>query len=189
MHLAYSSAPDGIERLRALLGADRRYAALLAGFEAIDRGRRVLEDRSASAAARRAADDLIWEGNVRLLEHEQRAIVQPNFDRLSGAYAGLFSLGSTLNFEVRGLQPEVSYFTSFYLHAVTRGIPRSVRARRWPRITRFDDRWPWIEKSIVPRFRKFDADARLVDASLRRILAEARSYTSHACVPPPSPQA
>jgi hypothetical protein len=189
VHLAYRCAPDGIERLRALLGADRRYAVLLAGFEAIDRGRRVLEDRTASEDARRAAEDLIWEGNVQLLEHEQRAVVQPNFDRLSSAYAGLFSLGSTLNFEVRGLRREVSYFTSFYLYAVTRGMPQVVRARTWPRITRFDDRWPWIVTSIVPRFRKFDADARLVDASLRRILAEARAYTSHACVLPPSPQA
>lgn len=187
VHLTYSSAPDGIERLRALLGADRRYAILLAGFEAIDRGRRVLEDRTASAEARRVADDLIWEGNVQLLEHEQRAVVQPNFDRLSGAYAGVFSLGSTLNFEVRGLRREASYFTSFYLYALTRGSPQAVRARTWPRITRFDDRWPWIVKSIVPRFRKFDADAHLVDASLRRILAEARTYTSHACVSPPSP--
>ena len=189
VHLAYSSAPDGIERLRTLLGADRRYAVLLAGFEAIDRGRRVLEDRTATAEARRAAEDLIWEGNVHLLEHEQRTVVQPNFDRLSGAYAGLFSLGSTLDFEVRGLRREVSYFTSFYLYAFTRGIPQAVRAHTWPRITRFEDRWPWIVKSIVPRFRKFDADARLVDASLLRILAEARAYTSHACVPPPSPQA
>lgn len=189
VHLAYSSAPDGIERLRALLGADRRDAVLLGGFEAIDRGRRVLEDRTASAEARRAAEDLIWEGNVQLLEHEQRAVVQPSFDRLSGTYGGLFSLGSTLNFEVRGLRREVSYFTSFYLYAATRGIPQAVRARTWPRITRFDDRWPWIVKSIVPRFRRFDADARLVDASLRRIVAEARAYTSHACVPPPSPQA
>jgi hypothetical protein len=151
VHLAYSSAPDGIERLRALLGADRHYAALLAGFEAIDRGRRVLEDRPASGAARRAAEDLIWEGNVQLLE--------------------------------------ASYFTSFYLYGVTRGLPRAVRARMWPRITRFDDRWPWIVTSIVPRFRKFDADVPLVDASLRRILAEARAYASHACVPAPSPPA
>ena len=184
VHLAYSSAPDGIERLHALLGTDRHYAALLAGFEAIDRGRRVLEDRTSSAEARRAAEDLIWEGNVQLLEHEQRAVVQPNFDRLSGAYAGLFSMGSTLNFEVRGLRREVSYFTSFYLYAVPRRLPQAVRSRTWPRITRFDDRWPWIVTSILPRFRKFDANAPLVDASLRRILADARAYASHACVSP-----
>ncbi|HET8953719.1 MAG TPA: hypothetical protein VFN44_24565 [Solirubrobacteraceae bacterium] len=31
-----------------------------------------------------------------------------------------------------------------------------VRGRMWPRITRFDDRWRWIETSIVPRFRRFN---------------------------------
>jgi hypothetical protein len=189
VHLAYSSADDGIQCLRALLGAERHYAALLTGFEAIDQGRRILESGTASADARQEARDLIWAGNVQLLEHEQRALVQPNFDRLSRAFSRLFSMGSTLSFEVHGLRHELSYFTSFYLYSLTRGIPQALRAHAWPRITRFDDRWRWIEASIVPRFRRFDADVRLVDASLRRIFADARAYTANACVLPPSPQA
>ena len=44
VHFAYVTADDGIERLRALLQAERHYAPVLAGFEAIDQGRRVLED-------------------------------------------------------------------------------------------------------------------------------------------------
>ena len=184
VHLAYVTADDGIERLRALLRAEPHYAPVLAGFEAIDQGRRVLEDATASAEARRAADDLIWEGNVQLLEHEQRALVQPNFDRLSCAFARLFSIGSALTFEVRGVRQEVAYFTSFYLYSLTRGIPQALRAQAWPRITRFDDRWRWIVTSIVPRFRRFDADTRLVDASLRRIFDEARDYASNPCVLP-----
>ena len=138
----------------------------------------MLENETASATARRMAEDLIWEGNVQLLEHEQRAVVQPNFDRLSCAFARLFSMGSALSFEVRGLRQEVSYFTSFYFYSLTRGGPQALRAHAWPRITRFDDRWPWIVTSIVPRFQRFDADARLVDMSLRRILNEARHYGS-----------
>ena len=188
VHLAYGTAEDGIERLRALLGAEPHYAAVLAGFEAIDRGRRVLEDATASAEARRAAEDLIWEGNVQLLEHEQRALVQPNLDRLSCAFARLFSIGSALTFEVRGVRQEASYFTSFYLYSLTRGIPQALQAHAWPRITRFDDRWRWIVTSIVPRFRRFDADTRLADASLRRIFDEARDYASNPCVLPRSPQ-
>src|ERR687897_1856156 len=189
VHLAYSSADDGIDCLRSLLGAERHYAALMSGFEAIDRGRRVLESGAASAEARRAAEDLIWEGNVQLLEHEQRVVVQPSFDRLSCAFARLFSMGSTLSFEVHGLRNERSYFTSFYLYSLTRGIPQALRVHAWPRITRFDHRWRWIEASIVPRFRRFDADVRLVDAGLRRIFDDARNYASHACVLPPSRQA
>ena len=101
--------------------------------------------------ARQTADDLIWEGNVELLQHEQRALVQPNFDRLSCAFARLISIGSATSFEVRGVRKEVAYFTSFYLYSLTRGIPHALRAQTWPRITRFDDRWRWLVASIVPR--------------------------------------
>jgi len=188
VHLAYGTAEDGMERLRPLLGAEPHYASVLAGFEAIARGHRLREDATASAEARRAADDLIWEGNVQLLEHEQRALVQPNLDRLSCAFARLFSIGSALTFEVRGLRQEVSYFTSFYLYSLTRGIPQALHAHTWPRITRYDDRWRWIETSIVPRFRRFDADPRVLDASLRRIFDEARDYASNPCVLPRSPR-
>jgi hypothetical protein len=153
---------------------------VLSGFEAIDQGRRRLQDTTASAEARRAAEELIWMGNVQLLEHEQHALVQPNLDRLSCTFARLFSIGSALTFEVRGVREEASYFTSFYLYSLTRGITQ--RAQVWPRITRFDDRWRWIVTSIVPRFRRFDADPRLADASLRRIFAEARDYASNPCV-------
>ena len=182
VHLAYGYADGGIERLRALLGSEPHYAPVLSGFEAIDQGRRVLEDRTTSADERRTAEDLIWEGNVRLLEHEQRAVVQPNFDRLSCGFARLFSIGSALTFEVRGVRHEAMYFTSFYAYSLTRGMPQAVHAQTWPRITRFDDRWRWIVTSIVPRFRRFDADPQLVDASLCRIFDEARDYASNPCV-------
>ena len=187
VHLAYVTAHDGIESLRALLHAERHYAPVMAGFEAIDQGRRVLEDGMASAEARQSADDLIWQGNVELLEHEQRAVVQPSYDRLSRAAAGLVSAGSATSFEVRGVRPEIAYFTSFYLYSFTRGIPPALRARAWPRITRFDDRWRWLATSVVPRFRRFDADTRLVDASLRHIFDEARDFASTPCVLPRSP--
>jgi hypothetical protein len=182
VHLAYVTADDGIERLRTLLQAEPRYAPILAGFEAIDQGRRVLEDRMVSAQARQAAEDLIWQGNVELLRHEQRAVVQPNFDRLSCAFARLISIGSATSFEVRGVRREVACFTSFYLYSLTRGSPPSLRAQAWPRITRFDDRWRWLMASVVPHFRRIDA--RLVDASLRRIFDEARDFASAPCVLP-----
>jgi hypothetical protein len=59
-------------------------------------------------------------------------------------------------------------------------------AQAWPRITRFDDRWPWTVTCIVPRFRRFDVHTRLVDASLRRVFDEARDYASNPCVLPRS---
>ena len=57
VHLAYVTADDGMARLRGLLQAEAGYASVLAGFDAIDRGRRVLADETASrggsAAGRR----------------------------------------------------------------------------------------------------------------------------------------
>jgi len=182
VHLAYVTADDGIGRLRALLQAEQDYAPVLAGFEAIDRGRRVLEDETASAADRQAAEDLIWAGNVELLRHEQRALVQPCFDRLSCTFARLVSIGAATSFEVRGVRREVACFTSFYLYSLTRGSPRALRAQAWPRITRFDDRWRWLAASVVPHFQRIDT--LLVDASLRRILGEARDFASAPCVLP-----
>ena len=183
-HLAYVSADDGIERLRDLLRPEPHYAPVLSGFEAIDRGRRVLEDRTASAQARLTACDLIWEGNVQLLEHEQRALVQPNFDRLSCAFARLISIGSATRFEVRGMRHEAALFTSFYLASLTRGAGNARSRYTWPRISRFDDRWCWLVASVVPRFRTFDDDMRLIDPSLRRILAQARDFATMPCVLP-----
>ena len=133
------------------------------------------------------AEDLIWEGNIQLLAHEQRALVQPSFDRLSCGFARLFSLGSALSFEVRGVRHEATYFTSFYLASLGRGAPQVLRARGWPRMTRYDDRWRWITTSVVPRFRRLEADVPLVNAGLRRIFEEARRDGSISCVLPGSP--
>ena len=185
VHLAYVTAEDGIQRLRTLLRGQSEYAPVLAGFEAIDRGRRILEDVAATSQERRRADDLIWVGNVQLLEHEQRALVQPHFDLLSCAFARLVSLGAATSFEVRGARGELRYFTSFYLYSITRGAPYVLRASSWPRITRYDDRWRWITTSVVPHFRKLDADMRRVDSSLRRIFDDARGYAATPCVLPP----
>ena len=184
VHLAYVTAGSGIEHLRALMHADGPYAPLLAGFEAIDQGRGLLEKETASANDRRSAADLIWAGNVQLLQHEQRAVVQPNFDRLSCAFARLISIGSATSFEAQGVRRQVAEFTSFYFSSLTRGMPYALRARTLPRITRFDDRWRWLETSVVPRFRRFDADTRLVDGSLQRIVDEARELASFPCVLP-----
>lgn len=184
VHLAYVAAEDGIGCLRELLGPIRHYAGVLAAFEAIDRGGARLADETLPQPARRGAGELVWAGNLALLEHEQRAVVQPHFDRLSGAFARLVSMGSTTTFEVRGVRREVRYFTSFYVSSFTTGLPGALRARTWPRMTRFDDRWRWLQTSVVPRFRRLDADPGLMGASLRRVVDEARYYADKPCVLP-----
>jgi hypothetical protein len=113
-------------------------------------------------------------------------VVQPNFDRLSSSFARLLSIGSVTTFEVRGVRQEMSHFTSFYLYSLTRGLREAVRTQSFPRITRFEDRWRWLVMSVVPRFRVLDADVRLVDASIRRVLAVSHELASFPCLTSPS---
>jgi hypothetical protein len=181
VHLAY--AHGGIEHLRPLL-AGEHYRRVLAAFEALDQGGRLMEAGVDGDRSRRRAEELIWAGNVAILEHEQRALVQPNFDRLSCAFARLVSIGSATSFDLRGLSRRTRYFTSFYGYSMTRGLPHLWQARAWPRITRYDDRWDWLVTAVVPRFRRLDMDADLVDGSLSRVSAEAAAYASLPCVPP-----
>ncbi len=184
VHLAYLADQDGVEDLRRLLGPHPEYAELLAAFETIERGRAVLADERSPKDARRVAADLVWEGNLALLRHEQRTVVQPLFDRLSGPFARLASMGSTTTFEVRGLRQEVRYFTSFSAYALTSGLAATLRAGTLPRITRFEDRWRWLEASVVPRFRRFESDSDLVGRTLGRVVEDARRFGASPCIVP-----
>jgi hypothetical protein len=182
VHLAYVTSEDGIGLLRTLLRDERHYAPVLAGFEALDQGRRVLEDATASPAARAAARDLVWRGTLLLLEHEQRFVVQPNFDRLSSRCARVVSIGSATTFETRGPWRAIEYFTSFYFYTLVRTSSRGLVGRMRPRITDYDDRWRWLASSVVPRFRRFEEDPLVMRAILRRIVDEDRDHDSSPCV-------
>lgn len=185
VHLAYlADAEDGTKALDRLLAPIPHYAAVLLAFAAIERGRRALAEPDLSPEERRDAVDGIWAGNVALLEHEQRALVQPHFDRLSPTFARLVSLGAVTAFDVRGVRHEVRYFTSFSLFSLGGGLAGAVRGGPWPRITRFEDRWRWLEHSVVPRFRRLDAQPHLVRASLDRVIADAQHYAGRPCVLP-----
>ncbi len=185
VHLVYLASrddADGLSQLRTLLSPTPHYASVLAAFETIDRGRLLADDESLPLSERLRGEDLVWEGNVNLLDHEQRAVVQPHFDRLSPSFVRLISMGATTAFEVRGIKQEVRYFTSFYLHSFTSGLPRVVRGQAWPRITRLEDRWRWLETDVVPRFRRLDASPDLMSASLARVVVEAQHYVDTPCV-------
>ncbi len=184
VHLAYLADGDGLDRLRALLSPLPHYEEVLAAFEKIDAGRGLAAGPSESEAVRRQGIDLVWQGNVELLAHEQSAVVQPHFERLSPMFARLVSLGAATTFDVRGVRQEVRYFTSFYVFSLTNGLPRALSARAWPRMTRLDDRWRWLETSVVPRFRSFEESQELIAASLDRVTEESRRGASRPCLAP-----
>ena len=187
VHLAYLTSEDGMAELRTLLHGNAHYAQVLAAFELIDSGRRILDNPASGEPERAAAADDIWDGNIAILEHEQRALVQPSFDRLSSAFARIVSMGSASTFDVRGLRQGLGYFTSFYLYSFTGGVPRVAGASTWPSITRFEDRWPWLSMHVVPRFRRLEADQPMIEASMQRILDEANKLSATPCRPRPIP--
>ncbi len=184
VHLAYLAAADGVQDLRRLLGPHREYAGLLSAFELIDLGRAALADEESPRQARWEATDMVWAGNLALLEHEQRTVVQPLFDDLSGTFARLISMGATTTFEVRGLRAQVRYCTSFSAYSLTGGLAAALRARTVPRITRFEDRWVWLETRVVPRFRALDADQDLLSRTLARVVQETKRYADMPCLVP-----
>lgn len=181
VHLAYVTSEDGIGLLRALLRNERHYAPVLAGFEALDQGRRVLEDATASRRVRGEARDLIWKGTLLLLEHEQRFVVQPNYDRLSARSARVVSIGSATKFDSRGPRRTIEFFTSFFIYTLLRKNPHGLDGRMCPLVTNYDDRWRWLESSVVPRFQRVDTDPRVIGAILRRILDQDRHPVPSPC--------
>jgi len=124
VHLAYLAAADGVEDLQRLLRPHRQYAALLSAFETIDRGRAVLADQGSPQEARRAAHDMVWAGNLVLLEHEQRVVVQPLF-RMSVGHLRPAGIDG-LHHDLRGARPSAG---GQVLHLVLR-VLADRRARR-----------------------------------------------------------
>ena len=177
-----ATADDGIERLRLLLREEARYAPVLAGFEVIDQGRRVLEDETASVAARRAADHSTLGGTVQLLEHEQRALVQPNFDRLSCAFARLVSIGATT--KLRGARRAAG---SRLLHLLLPALahprhPGTLCVRRRGRGSPVSTAGVGSRGVSFLELPEHAATSCSIGASLRRIADEARDYASIPCV-------
>lgn len=67
---------------------------------------------------------------------------------------------------------------------LTGGLGDALRTRTVPSMARFDDRWRWLETSVVPRFRRLDADQDLVDRTLGHIVDEATRYAHMPCLVP-----
>ncbi|HKJ11196.1 MAG TPA: hypothetical protein VJ976_02275 [Ornithinimicrobium sp.] len=184
VHLAYVADEHGMDRVRQLLNGDQYYATVLSAFESIDRGRRLLADETSTEESRNRGRELVWAGNIELLDHEQRSTVQPQFARLSRLFAHVISMGATTSFEVHGVRQELRYFSSFYLYFFTGGLSHALRPPTWPRITRLEHRWRWLEASVVPRFRRLEGAPHLIEASLTRVVDDARQYVDRPCIAP-----
>lgn len=143
-HAAYLDG--GIEEVGRLCGDDEK-EYLLSGFTMIDEGARLLgvPDRETEAK------QLIHEGNVKLLRHEQMTTLQPVFDLLSPLGRIVVSFGSDLDFSDAvhdGSKAQASFsLWSGYFETLTG--KKSVTDSR--------DRWRWIEEAVLPVWQSVDA--------------------------------
>ena len=165
-HLVYDGHEPGLDELERLVEGTP-YGPIADAFRRMSDGRRL---GPGTAEAR----DVVWDANVRILEHEQRVMVQPNFDRLSCAYARIFSFGATAGLDVEGLRRFTAVLTSFYGYSLRRGIRRPGRSGP-PLMTSFEDRWAWLEGSIMPRFRRYEGAGEGLRRTLTAIVREARA--------------
>ncbi len=170
-HLAYDGDPAGLAEFESLVRGTPQ-GAVGAAFRRMDEGRRLLD------ADRLGATEIVWDANRRILEHEQQAMVQPNFERLSCAYARAFSFGATAGLDVAGLRRATAVLSSFYGYSLLRRRPP--RGTRLPLLTSYEDRWAWMEGSIMPRFQRREHTRHALRRTLEAIIGESQGQPAGA---------
>ncbi|MFU8829711.1 MAG: DUF2515 family protein, partial [Phycisphaerales bacterium] len=157
-HMVYDGCEDGADRVRFMVQGTPM-EPLADGFALIENGRMLLKHNEQRGV------ELIVRGNIALLRHEQEAVVQPHLSLLSCAFARVFSLGSSLNYEPRGIMDCLRYCSSFYAFMIFREWVRLVRSRSLPRLDLLEHRWLWIERVLVPKFIALEQGAAAIKIS------------------------
>ncbi len=119
---------------------------MLEGFSLIDSGAAMLSNGGDDAAARQ----LVREGNIRLLRHEQLRTLHSVFDAISIPGRVVVSFGSELNFAGAAPSgvPDRASFAEYSGYLETLSGTRSV--------TDAQDRWNWIENNVLPVWNAVD---------------------------------
>jgi len=166
-HLAYQSG--WLPVLESALPGFANPKLILEGFKKIDQGRLALDeaDRKKDPKQHVEAMDLIWQGNVKLLEHEQKYIVQPHFDDFDPAFDLVLSHLTTLSFGRSTFSLLARYRTFFALFMFLHGAMLLLSTMSWPLLKRMDHRWYWIVNSPLRLWKSFTEDdaAKLVSST------------------------
>jgi hypothetical protein len=154
-HLAYVTG--GIKAIEANVCAGEQ--AVLEAFRMLDEG----AHRLANPKDYEAGAELIRQGSVTLLRHEQMEVLPPYFERMSDLGRVLASVGAWLDFEgATGLMGQPWFGGHYGTLAIVSG-GRSV--------TNADDRWEWIERDVLPKWARVSAAYGEHCAMHRRLLA------------------
>lgn len=141
-HLAYASA--GLKALEPNMATSAQ-APLLEAFRMLDEGVQRLQ----TPAGYQAGAELIQQGSVAMLRHEQWHVLPPYMERISPLGQLFASLGAILSFEGGAAMSDQIAFSGYFglMPVLSRG--RSVANTA--------DRWEWIEQSMLPCWARLDA--------------------------------
>jgi hypothetical protein len=156
--------------------ADRpSHRDLVRGFAELASARLLEEDEGGGGGAARFA---VWEGARLILRHEQALTVQPRFARLDAAFRAYLTLLSVTPFQQLAQGPVRDAW--FLPHALRR-LAATRRRADVPDMTRFEQRWPWIEQEALPLFREVESrgDPRM-RAVMERMASLPRSSAARA---------
>ena len=151
IHLAYLDKNGGIELLRKLFTNEPHYSAVLAAFEKIELGKKLLKTNQEQG------EQLIWEANTEILWHEQSAVVQPVFDKLGPAFARAMSLCASFDYKVSHVKTDWRTHSSFILFMLFNGFNKVKNTGFMPIVTNLEHRWHWIENSLLGIWKKTDS--------------------------------
>ena len=157
-HLAYQSG--GLRAVEAAAREDAASQTILAGFAAIDKGRKLLRQ---DPTRRPEAARCIWKGNKLLLRHEQEVTIQNQMRELSYGVDVVLSWWTSLDFDADHLHTDAETYSAF-------ADEFAKRFRRAGNIKEFADRWVWIEKVVWPRWRKQDTKDETLPLKLSRLI-------------------
>ncbi|ANT65809.1 DUF2515 family protein [Prosthecochloris sp. CIB 2401] len=156
-HLAY--AAGGLSEIEGnCTPAEQEF--MVTGFQLIDQGRQLLEAGQMTSEA----EKLIWQGNILLLRQEQLNTLAPIFRKISLQGKVIASLGSELHFG-QAAPPGVPGHCSFATHYGHFDILTGKRC-----IANAEDRWEWIEQSVLPAWSAIDRQYDFHQGATRRLL-------------------
>lgn len=147
-HHAFLATGGDPEAIVHEIGDDPEQADLVRAFAELAHARELEREEGLESPAARFA---VWEGTRLILRHEQLVTVQPIFGRIDGAFRAYLTLLSVTPFQELATAPVRD--TRFLPHALRRWA-RTRRASDVPDMTKFEQRWAWIEQEVLPLYRE-----------------------------------
>lgn len=140
-HQAYLDG--GIPLLEELMGEHAHYKSMLDGWKSLE---------AAAQGDHGSEEDKnmhVWRANAKLLRHEQEIVVQPLFNKFSSLFRRIITICASLDFNPNHFKTDYKYHSSFIFYVYTKEFHLLKETKFLPDLTRFNQRWNWLERKVV----------------------------------------